>query len=70
MRAYLKTGARIGADPTKGIQRIFDLSLLDEPPFRLPLGKDAVGAIKAEIKRIGDDVAKYEGWSEGLAFDA
>lgn len=69
MRAYLQTGASIGADPVKAVQRIYDFSLLDNPPFRFPLGKDAVGAIKAELQRIERDVAKYESWSEGLEFD-
>ena len=70
MRAYLKSGVRIGADPMKGVQRIFNLSLLDDPPFRFPLGKDAIDAIRTEVKHIEEDVTKYETWSNGLEFDA
>ncbi|KAK7692333.1 hypothetical protein QCA50_003958 [Cerrena zonata] len=68
-RAFFKSGVRFGADPTKGVQRIYDLSLLSDPPFRFVLGKDAVAAVRAEIKSIEQDVAKYETWSDGLDFD-
>lgn len=65
----MTSGARAGADPAKAVQRIYDITLLPEPPFRFILGKDAVANIKAEIKSIEQDLAKYESWSEGLDFD-
>ena len=55
-----------GSDPAKAVQRIYDLSLLPDPPFRFPLGKDAVAGVKAQLKKIEDDIVKYESWSEGL----
>ncbi|CAL1712827.1 unnamed protein product [Somion occarium] len=57
------------ADTSKGVLKIYDLSLLSEPPFRLPLGKDALEMIRGEAKSILEDAAKYEVWSEGLDFD-
>ncbi|CAL1712882.1 unnamed protein product [Somion occarium] len=58
------------ADTSKGVQKIYDLSLLPNPPLRLPLGKDAVAMVRGEAKSILEDAAKYESWSEGLDFDA
>ena len=65
-RAFLGSGVRIGGDPLKAVQRIYELSLLSDLPFRFPLGKDAVAGVKAQLKKIEDDVVKYESWSEGL----
>ena len=68
-RAFLGSGVRIGGDPLKAVQRIYEFSLWSDLPFRFPLGKDAVTTIKAELESIGQDVKKYESWSEGLEFD-
>ena len=67
---FIGSGVRMGADPAKGVQRIYDLSLLPNPPLRFVLGKDAIKVVKDEMKSIGEDVAKYESWSEGLDFDS
>ena len=69
VRGFIGSGTRMGADPVKAVQRIYELSLLPNPPFRLVLGKDSVTAIKAQVKKIEEDVLKYENWSEGLDFD-
>ena len=68
-RAAIESGHRMAADPAKAIQRIYDLSLLPNPPFRFVLGKDAIATVKEELKGIEEDVMKYESWSEGLDFD-
>ena len=69
-RAFLGSGVRIGGDPLKAVQRIYDLSLVPSPPFRFVIGKDAIASTRAEIKSITEEVNKYESWSEGLDFDA
>ncbi|CAL1712830.1 unnamed protein product [Somion occarium] len=70
LRATLRDHKMKEGDTSKGVQKIYDLSLLLDPPLRLPLGKDAVEMVKGEAKSILDDAAKYESWSEGLDFDA
>ena len=70
LRKFLGSGQKMGADPAKAVQRIYDLSLLPNPPLRFVLGKDAVATVKEELKSLGEEVAKYESWSEGLDFDA
>lgn len=69
LRSLITGSQRLGADPVKGVQRLYDLSLLPDPPFRFVLGKDAASFIRGELKEIEQDVNKYESWSEGLEFD-
>ncbi|KAJ3554936.1 hypothetical protein NM688_g2847 [Phlebia brevispora] len=54
-------------DLDKGVEKIYELSKLENPPLRLPLGKDSIGAIKAQIEEIASEVEKYESWSNELA---
>lgn len=68
-REVFKHSERYAKDPMKGVQRIYDLSLLPEPPLRFPLGLEVVDAVAKQIKSVENDVAKYASWSEGLEFD-
>lgn len=51
------------------MQKIYEIENLSEPPFRFPIGADAIDVIKKEVKSIMEDTEKYEGWSEGLVFN-
>ncbi|CAL1712889.1 unnamed protein product [Somion occarium] len=70
MTAHLVNGQPKGADPSKAVQRVYDLAAHPEPSLRFPLGKDAIGMVREEAQSILKDVAKYESWSEGLEFGA
>ena len=59
----------IGADASKAVQRLYDLSLLPDPPVQFPLGKDAIGVFRAQSGKLEQAAAKFESWSEGLEFD-
>ena len=59
----------IGADPTKAVRRIYDLTLLQDPPLRLVLGKRAVHMVKEKAKHLEQDAVKYEAWSEEREFE-
>ncbi|CAL1712829.1 unnamed protein product [Somion occarium] len=67
--AYFNDGTPKGADTSKAVQRIYDLAAEPEPSLRFPIGKDALESVRGEAKRILEDAAKYESWSEGLEFD-
>ncbi|CAL1712892.1 unnamed protein product [Somion occarium] len=69
MVAYLSNGEPQGADTSKAVQRIHDLSVEPEPSLRFPLGKDSVEMARGEAESILKDAARYESWSEGLEFD-
>ena len=48
---------------------MYEVANLDNPPFYLPLGKDAVGLIRNKLESLGSIVNDYEGWSEDLLAD-
>ena len=45
---------------------VYKLAALEDPPLHFPLGKDAVGAVRAKTSALLSDAEKYESWSEGL----
>ena len=53
-------------DARKGMEVIYKLAALEEPPLHLPLGKDVVYAFKAKNTSMLADAKKYESWKEGL----
>jgi len=55
-----------GTDVNRAVEVVFRLSLLDQPPLRLPLGKDATDHIRKQLAAIAADVDKYESWSDNL----
>ena len=60
-----KTGL---GDPLKGAQKIYDLSKLPNPPFRLLLGKDSNFMIKEWLAQTTKEVDEYASWSDDVAF--
>lgn len=60
---------KLPGDVNKAIVKIYELAGLDNPPLRLPLGKDVVSSLKAQIASLTDTVDKYESWSENLTLD-
>ncbi|THG96423.1 hypothetical protein EW026_g5403 [Hermanssonia centrifuga] len=69
-RSYLlNTSVRIGGDAVKAIAKVYDLAQLENPPLRLPLGKDTVAGFREKLAKIVADVDRYESWSEGLTAD-
>jgi NAD(P)-dependent dehydrogenase (short-subunit alcohol dehydrogenase family) len=57
-------------DPVKGVRAIIAALDAPEPPLRLVLGADAVGAIEAKLARFTDDVAKWRNVAIATAADA
>ena len=66
----IDVNAKQGSDPAKAVQRIYELSLLSDPPLRLPLGKICIAGIKAQLRAIEQDLTKYETWSDGLEYSS
>ncbi|KAG7010082.1 hypothetical protein G7Y79_00001g003540 [Physcia stellaris] len=52
-----------GGDPVKGAEAIYRLSLLKDPPLRVPLGSEAFDAMACKIKTYGDTFSEFEGVS-------
>ena len=53
-------------DARKGMEVIYKLATLEEPPLHFPLGKDAVNTVRAKTAALLADTEKYESWNEGL----
>ncbi|KAJ3488421.1 hypothetical protein NLI96_g2857 [Meripilus lineatus] len=69
-RAILGGGAVIGGDPNKAVARFYELAHSPQPPLRFTIGKDAIGIVREQVKRVVADLDQYESWSEGLEFSA
>ena len=57
------------SDVDKGVQKIFELTLLPNPPARLPLGRDSVRFCRDYVDDISRDVEGYAHWSDELAYE-
>ena len=56
-------------DPVKASAKIYELSTLEQPPLRLPLGRDAVAYIGQWLKNFEEGTKPYQGWSQGLDWE-
>lgn len=56
-------------DPNKAARVIYQLAGHPEPPFRLPLGKDALEVIQGKLSGTAAEVEKFASWSDDLALD-
>ncbi|KAJ8507581.1 hypothetical protein ONZ45_g10064 [Pleurotus djamor] len=68
----INQGTPSKGDTAKAVKKIYDLTKLnlDEIPLYFPLGKMTIEGIQGKIKSVGDVVAKFESWSEGLELEA
>ena len=57
------------SDPVKGVQKVYELSQLPDPPLRLLLGKDANDAVGEYLTQLKREVERYASWSDDLAFE-
>lgn len=60
-------GAQPG-DPDKGMAVLVEAILAQDPPLRLPLGRDALARIEAKVARLQADVALWRHKSAATAF--
>ena len=56
-------------DPKKAIEKVYELSQLEDPPLHLPLGRDCVEGIKKQLASVSEEVHTYEHWSQHLTRD-
>ena len=55
-------------DPRKGIQKVYELSKLENPPHRLLLGKDVNGYVRQYVAHLTKETDEYASWSDNLAY--
>lgn len=59
----------IDGDPMKAVRAMYRLSETENPPFRLPLGKDCIETARRKVASLTVDTDRAEAWSEDLKFD-
>nr|VWO94958.1 N/A [Ganoderma boninense] len=55
-------------DPKKGIQKVYELSKLPNPPHRLLLGKDVNGYVQQYIAHLTKETTEYATWSDNVGW--
>jgi len=55
-------------DPTKAAKAIADVVGRADMPLRLPLGADAIAAIKTHLQTVGDELARWESVARATGF--
>ncbi|KAI0789685.1 hypothetical protein C8Q75DRAFT_147703 [Abortiporus biennis] len=68
-REYLASVILNGDSAEKGVAKMYDLSLLENPPLHLPLGKDVLVGFKAFAEELTEVVHTYPTWSDNLGND-
>jgi NAD(P)-dependent dehydrogenase (short-subunit alcohol dehydrogenase family) len=69
MRELFLEGTFKNGDPDKACVAFEKVSLLEEPPLRLPLHKGVLARVSGKCKNLLETVEKYKDWSEDLYFD-
>ena len=49
-------------DPRKLAQKIYELTLLEDPPFRLTLGQDSLTVVNGYVENIIGELEQYKAW--------
>jgi hypothetical protein len=69
-RQYVTSGdGTQPGDPAKAAAAILTALAAERPPLRLPLGDDAVDAIRAHLAAVGDEVTSWEAVARATSFD-
>ncbi|WP_194777632.1 oxidoreductase [Pararhodonellum marinum] len=55
-------------DPEKGAKAIYDITNLDNPPLRLPLGKIAVLSLTSKLESVKSDLNNFRQVAESVVF--
>ncbi|TBU46042.1 NAD(P)-binding protein [Dichomitus squalens] len=68
--ASMEAMNRLGCgDPAKGVQKIYKLSKLPDPPLRVLLGRDSNYMVKEWHTQLGRETEEYAHWSDSLGFE-
>lgn len=55
-------------DPAKAAKSIVDITRMEEPPLRLPLGKVAIASILSKIEMVQNDLLRYKELAENAIY--
>lgn len=55
-------------DPLKAAQAIFNITRMENPPLRLPLGKIAIASLSAKLESVRNDIDNYKDIAESVVY--
>jgi len=61
---------QLDGDPKKICVMIDRIAHLEDPPMRVPLLQSAISEARRKVKRVQEEVERFESWSEGLDVDS
>ncbi|KAH9940608.1 hypothetical protein B0H21DRAFT_754359 [Amylocystis lapponica] len=64
-RKYLEANPLVRGDTSLGMQVIYRLAALPDPPLHFPLGMDSVEAVRRKTARLISITDQFSSWSEG-----
>jgi NAD(P)-dependent dehydrogenase (short-subunit alcohol dehydrogenase family) len=56
-------------DPTKAAKAIFDITNIENPPLRLPLGKIAIASLTAKLDSVSKDLNNFKTIAESAVYE-
>lgn len=56
-------------DPKKGAKAMYEFAVMEDPPLRVVIGKDAYEGIQTKLKEYGENYKRYEKISTSTDFD-
>ena len=65
MASFLDPHSKIG-HLQRTMEKVYELSLVENPPLRFVVGEDSVEAVKRHLSSVQGEVEAYEDWSVGL----
>lgn len=67
VRQWVEAGfTAMSADPAKGVEAIYKLAQIPDPPLFFPLGKDAVQRAREHAAKLLADTDRFASWSDDL----
>ncbi len=68
--ATVESQKKLGfGNPAKGVQKVYELSTLPNPPLRLLLGKDSNQYARDYIAQLTKEMDEYSAWSHNLQYN-
>lgn len=61
----LNPNEKVG-DLRRTMDKIYELSLVENPPLRLIIGLDSLGVVRTHLNKVMGELEAYESWSEAL----
>ena len=67
VRQWVEDGVTaVSSDPAKGVEAIYKIAQIPDPPLFFPLGKDAIQRAREHAAKLLADADRFASWSDDL----